>query len=247
MSDSFLERWEECLEFIKELDKERDKKRDSFEEFDHPCFKDMKSDEKILTHWITYVTDRMMKVKTAQKSKGLWAKALPVFASWVKYYTKTGNVEKLEKFWDQKNGFISIDRQKKFKSRFPKKDKDSILRTLNILKNYNRSLTSFIIAQIERFKNKEDLVSRISCCLFLLTYENRVKKEDLEELFIDSEKFEKYYEEWKKEKTQNKKRLWAAFRDYIKVGRIQRWVIESLKEHKRDDLITLWELSLIHI
>jgi len=233
--------WRKRIDLIKKLDEKRWILYQ--DESDIDDLEGLSASEKILTHWITYVTDRMIKVKTKDKNKNMWKKALPVFASWVKYYTKNGDIEKLEKFWSEKKGFVSLDNGDNFKPRFPKKDKKTILRTFSILDRMkeNRNLIKFLAERFDIFKNDEDVIRRIVCYLFLLTYETKYDEGKTIALISNPAEFEKYYIRWTKEKTQNKKRLWAAFRDYIKPGKLKKYFIESISEIDRKDLIPYWE------
>ena len=233
--------WRDRIDLIKQLD---EKRWISYQdESDLDGLKGLSASEKILTHWITYVTDRLIKVKTKDKNKTMWKKAIPVFASWVKEYTKNGDIEKLERFWNEKRGFVSLANANNYKPRFPKKDKKTILRTFSILdgEDYNRNFIKFLTKPLDRFKDDEDVIRRIVCYLFLLTYETKYDERKTIALISDHVEFEKYYIRWIGEKTRNKKRLWAAFRDYIKHGKLKRYFIESLTEIGREDLIPYWE------
>lgn len=233
--------WKERIELIKELDEKRWIYYQGDSEID--SLNNLSPSEKILTHWISYITDRMMKVKTKDKNNSFWKRALPVFASWVKYYTENNDIKGLEGYWNKDEGFIKIDSRNNFKPRYPKKDKDSILRTFVILDKLdcNRNIIHLIIRWLDLFKDKEDVVRRIACSLFLLTYETTVSDEKTISIFSNTSDFENYYEKWMRKKTSNKKRLWAAFRDYLKHKKLRDCVIEALKKNGREDLVGLWK------
>jgi hypothetical protein len=234
------EAWLNRLELVKKLDRKR---WISYQEIcDFDTLEHLDSSGKILTHWIIYITDRMMKVKTRDENKTLWKKALPVFSSWIFEYSKNIDIGLFEKYWNKKEGFISLDGSNNFKPRFPQKDKVSIFRTLSILNNkvYNRNIISYIAASFDRNRDYEDIVRRIVCQLYLLTYETKYAPDDTQKILTNQSKFEKYYFKWMEEKTRNKKRLWAAFRDYLKHERLKSYFLQALSDIGRKELVDIW-------
>lgn len=143
----------------------------------------------------------------------VWHQGAPVFRDWAKKYRSERSFEP-SKAYSKKTGFAGD--KTSFKSRYPKKDFGAIAKTLEFLKSFDRSLIQFVGDMIARFHDKEDIVCRISCALFLATYDVELPPNTV--LQILDRSFDEYYNHWLRHKTTNKKRLWAAFRDYVKVG-----------------------------
>jgi len=238
------EYWVDSIDLIKKLDRERWSSYKGESDLDNLI--DLSASEKILTHWIIYITDRLTKVKNKNKTKGLWERALPIFSSWVKDYSRNGNINKIEMLHNAKDGFIyyiaDSPKEQLFKSRYHNDDMKNIKRTLLILNDYDRNLLKFIATQIDRFRDKEDVIRRIACNLFILTYETKNDIDETKDLLADEKKFEEYYTKWRKSRTQNKKRLWAAFRDYLKHPKVRDYCTKAFRDMNRTDLVTLWEI-----
>ncbi len=183
---------------------------------------DLTNSEKILTHWICYITDRQMSFKKVWEDGGL------VFSELVhNFFVADKSVDELlAQFYkkrpknDKKFEFKSIISQRRFVSRYITSDYNSIKQTLKVLdeKEYNRNIIVYIAKLLERFKNKDDLLVRVACGLYLLTYgfgKNSSPQKVIETLNSD-EKFETQLKKFKKESTKGKKRLWCCIRDYKK-------------------------------
>ncbi|MCD6542061.1 MAG: hypothetical protein J7K38_01895 [Thermoplasmata archaeon] len=217
---------------------------------------DLTNSEKILTHWICYITNRQM------KSRHVWEDGGYIFSALVHdYYYRVGSttgdrgsieelirryyhedkVEKKQKFYFEYEGRI-------YTPRFPKKDKECIQRTLEILDEselvfggQRRNIVAFILHIIERFKNKhtDELLQRVACALYLLTYDAKGK-----DILKDDEKFEKKFDKFKRSITNGKKRLWAALRDYKKgwYSKIFKGAIEEVVgKAEADRWIEIWD------
>ncbi len=207
--------------------------------------------EKILTHWICYITDRQMPFEI------VWDKGGYVFSELVyeySNYTKKSPEEILEehyeKYQDKKGKerfrFKSKTNNITFASRYVTNDYQSILQTLEILdkyevvvneKKYKRNIIAFILYLMQRFKGKDDLLIRVACVLHLLTYQLDGKKSNpikIIEILKNEDKFEKKLKEFKKTSTNGKKRLWCCIRDYKK-GLYHEIFTNAIKEVVSDD------------
>ena len=194
---------------------------------------DLTSCEKILTHWICYITDRQMPFEI------VWDKGGYVFSELVYEYSRNKNrspeeilKEHYEKYRDKKGKerfrFKSNTNNVTFASRYVTDDYQNILQTLEVLDNYEvtinwskykRNIVAFILDFIQRFKEKDDLLIRMACALHLLTYNLDGKKASpykILEILNDDKKFEEKLREFKKTSTSGKKRLWCCVRDYKK-------------------------------
>lgn len=228
-------------------------------------------DTKLLTHWICYVSDRQMSFER------IWEVGGFIFSEMVDSFKKTKTIEILKP--DQPNSFIhrngtsgyvftsktkvgsnSIllesyrykkDDIVKFTSRYYPSDYYSILFTLFILKDYEYSLTNYIAKQINKYKEKNDLIQRILFSLYLLTYyqigqpkktdikdfDKNVKKanaraEKVKNILNDS--FEHEFKKFKKNTIYNQKRAWCSLRDFFKSPEFNKYFKNSLKEEKID-------------
>jgi hypothetical protein len=228
------ERFKNGLELIKKLDKKRweIQKEPEYPEYFLPR-SNFTAEERILIHWITYITDRILNTTI------IWTDLHRIFSFWVKEYLKDMTVDKL---FDKNKGFIGVNGECK-KSRFSYDDFKHIKRTLEILKNYNKSLVKFILEQlIQLGEEDKNIVRKIACALFLLSYDSLDEKETFE-ILRNKEKFNTYYLDWEKSSRRGKKRLWAAFRDYIRVGSDWRQdFLDALKKLNADEkYIKLWD------
>ena len=211
---------------------------------------DLTNYEKILTHWICYITDRQMPFEI------VWDKGGHVFSELVYEYSRDGISPQqilnnhYEKYIDKKGKerfrFKSKDGVT-FASRYVTDDCQNILQTLEVLNNqrYKRNILVFIADIIQKFQDKNDLLIRVTCGLHLLTYQLENKKANSKkiiEILNDNEKFEKKLKQFKRTSTNGKKRLWCCVRDYKK-GLYHEIFNNAIKEITNNDstkLINVW-------
>lgn len=210
---------------------------------------DLSDYEKILTHWICYITDRQMRFEA------VWDKGGYVFSELVYEYKRSKLLPRqilnthYEKYKDNKSKerfrFKSSD-NRTFASRYITNDYHNILNTLEVLNHYERNIINFIVDIIKRFKNREDLLVRIACSLHLLTYQLDGKKANSKEtsrVLNDKREFEKKVENFKKNSTLGKKRLWCCIRDYKK-GLYHKVFSEAIREvtgREASKFISIWD------
>ena len=210
---------------------------------------DLPNSEKILTHWICYITDRQMPFEV------VWDKGGYVFSELVYEYKRSKWLPQqilnahYEKYKDNKSKerfrFKSSD-NRTFASRYVTDDYQNILNALEVLDHYERNIINFIVDIIKRFKDKEDLLIRITCGLHILTYQLDSKKANSKEtlrIFNDEREFEKTVENFKKNSTSGKKRLWCCIRDYKK-GLYHKVFSEAIKEvtgREASKFISIWD------
>lgn len=142
---------------------------------------DLTSCEKILTHWVCYITDRQMPFER------VWDKGGYVFSELVYEYSRRGLPpqwvldEHYEKYQDEKGKdhfrFKSTDNVT-FASRYVTDDYQNILQTLEVLNHqkYRRNIIVYIADIMRRFQSEEDLLKRVAYGLHLLTYQLVWKK-----------------------------------------------------------------------
>lgn len=134
-----------------------------------------------------------------------------------------------------------------FISRYYPSDYVSILNTLYILKNYDFSLTKYIICLLNKIPSDKPLIPRLLYGLFLLSYydigqpkyselnfeknlldaEGRTKK--VEEIL--SNNFEDKFSSFKEDQIFYQKRAWCSLRDYLKSPEFNKYFTEALKEN----------------
>ncbi|MBO8131281.1 MAG: hypothetical protein H0Z29_07170 [Candidatus Marinimicrobia bacterium] len=222
--------------------------------------KDLTNCEKILTHWICYITDRQMPFEI------VWNKGGYVFSELIYEYSREQNGppeeilnEYYEKYSDNKGKerfrFKSKTDNVIFASRYITDDYQNILQTLECLdkyevtiggNKYKRNIVAFISYFIKRFRGKDDLLIRVACALHLLTYNLDGKKATpykILETLNDDKKFEERLNEFKRTSTSGKKRLWCCVRDYKK-GLYNKIFNDAIKEVVPDDhaneLLNVW-------
>lgn len=207
---------------------------------------DLTNYEKILTHWICYITDRQMPFET------VWDKGGYVFSELVYEYSRdeispqqilNNHFEKyIDKEGKERFRFKTKDGEVTFASRYVTNDCQNILQTLEVLNNqrYERNIVAFMADIIKKFQHKNDLLLRISCGLHLLTYQLENKKANSKkiiEILNDDVKFEKKLKQFKRTSTTGKKRLWCCVRDYKK-GLYNEIFNDALKESTNNDSTT---------
>lgn len=203
---------------------------------------DLTNCEKILAHWICYITDRQMPFEI------VWDKGGYVFSELIYEYSRNGFLpqqildEHYESYKDNKEKerfrFKSTDNIY-FASRYVTCDYQNILQTLDVLNNpkYKRNIVVYIIDIIRKFKDKEDLLVRVACGLHLLTYQLDGKKANSKEItgiINDNNEFEKRLSTFKRTSTRGKKRLWCCIRDYKK-GLFHQIFNSAIKEVAPED------------
>jgi len=196
---------------------------------------DLSNSEKILTHWICYITDRQMPFEA------VWDKGGYVFSELVYEYKRNKLLplqilnEHYEEYKDKKSkerSRFKSSNNTTFASRYVTDDYQNILNTLEVLNYYQRNIINFIVNIIKRFKDREDLLIRIACSLHLLTYQLDGKKANPKKtlrILNDEREFEKKVEYFKNNSTSGKKRLWCCIRDYKK-GLYHKVFSEAIRE-----------------
>lgn len=190
----------------------------------------LSADQKILAHWITYVTDMQM------SAKRVWTYGLPVFAAIVEEYDNVADQRNLllKKRIEKGSGKVDtlkIDENLKFTPRYPD-HYDKIQRTLDILVEYGKSLVQLMKLVVEPYRDNQRGLKRVAHALYLLTYANpkQYSIKDTREILSSKGKFEISFQKWDKETTKGgQKRLWAALRDYVKHPKLRNCVEEIFR------------------
>lgn len=195
--------------------------------------------QKILVHWLIYITDR------GKRADILWEKSTPKIKKLVARYFSEDLVEK-----EQVTELCEKYEEENKIQAFPA-DLESIKRTLILLLDYDKDIIYFMTRKLSKWARKypEDFCPRIAFSLYLLSYkdvgsilykikkESRSKKtkdlskkmEEAKGLLTDDTKFEKEFQKWYKDKKWHK-RTWAALRDYKKFRKLSEKFIEGIKD-----------------
>lgn len=150
-------------------------------------FMKLNDDEKILAHWICYITDRMRPVVQVWKSGGTIFSQLVYDYSRSKIQTNTDFMALLK----QNGGYVEKSRSGKIDVFVSKKKRDgedcnggieyaprygddflSVLRTLMILLEYKKSIVSYLKSMRPLWFGKDDEMGRVAFLLYILSYEN---------------------------------------------------------------------------
>jgi len=151
---------------------------------------DLSNDEKILTHWISYITDRQMKFEDVWDIGGF------VFSDMVRHYSLDGvgvaNISSPDSFFTGSafrarlrcpvsNEILArrefgVGSVVEFTSRFYPSDYVSIIYTLKTLESFDRSIVGYL-TEIIRLYNVQPIASRaiiqgLAYGLYLLSYED---------------------------------------------------------------------------
>jgi len=177
----------------------------------------------ILAHWLTYIFDYGMPVEQ------IWERGFPVMA-YISYCFRRGASSEviMKKNYRPFEFFI---KDYSFKHRFLKAhglDK-KVVRTLAILENsrFARDLVAFCLQLSDKAKD-EEWIKKVACGLYALTYDEKLK-EPLSVL-LDADKFDRYYKSVRSKLWH--KRLWAAFRDYLKELFYRKYFLKALTDYK---------------
>jgi len=215
------------------------------------------SSEKILTHWLCYITDRQMPFEI------IWDKGGFVFSQLVHEYSSDRNLKPKDILDKHYESYLDKGKRKfrfkdskgtAFASRYITDDYENILQTLLILDapKYERNIVKYIIETIKRFSDKtDDLLIRVANSLHILTYSLKSKKAGLNralKILEDDNEFEKALHEFKSKSTIGKKRLWCCVRDYKK-GLYRKVFLEAIKEVEKQDsdqFVRIWDKLPMH-
>lgn len=197
----------------------------------NPLYKMLEPADKILVHWLCYITDRHRPFREVWEDGGL------VFSSIVGDYSAgVGSSPTVRQFLEEHQiegkgklpaYYATCEGEEvSYTPRFGA-DERSIERTLTILLDYDRSLATFLSHFISRFRGQRQGLKRLAHCLDLLSYRLEVPIEEARSLVDSEDVRSKHFQNWSKRSTQGHKRLWAALRDYRKPGSPFRKYLEA--------------------
>jgi len=213
------------------------------------CRDDLTDDEKLLTHWLCYITDRQMpferiwdiggyvishlvRTYTANPNKNVAGVIAP-------YVRRNGNTVRLESPLDRPNARLGrygiTGDTVPFASRYMPEDLVLIYRTLGILdKVADRSIACFMCLALDEGMNLEQGIKQMAFALNQLTYAAGGA--------VSGAKFDQRIEEINREIADFKleidtdgalfgrKRLWCSLRDYLKSPEFNPVFVASLEK-----------------
>lgn len=228
---------------------------------------ELDDDTKLLTHWLCYISDRQMAFER------IWEVGGFVFSELANNFKKIGDLNLLDpnhpNSFIKENGnggyaFVSNSRVDgnsilkksygyneadivEFTPRYYPSDYYSILFTLDILREYNFSLTNYIAVQINKYREKDDLIQRVLYSLYLLTYFEigqpsktniadfggnirKSKNRAIKVKAILTDGFEKEFMNFKKDIIFKQKRAWCSLRDFFKSPEFNSYFKGALQE-----------------
>jgi hypothetical protein len=222
------------------------------------CVDDLTPDERLLTHWLCYITDRQTGFER------IWDVGGYVLSHLARAFTKDGETPRatLDRHISAKADlrlncplvkanrrliFYEIHEESiEFASRYMPTDMLSIYRTLFILEQLaGRGFARFIYLAVHSEANQVIAVSKLAAALHFLTYTDigtpkadKVRhrmdtleadlEEDLSEFRSDPET--KVARLVRKFKPFGKKRLWCSIRDYLKSGEFNNHLVAALEQ-----------------
>lgn len=243
----------DILEVIAWLDEKRwNEPNVSFmvRDLNNPIFRTLTWQQKILVHWLCYITDRM------RPFEQVWGVGGQVFSELVREYSKaTVKTESdvLELF-SRDRGFMKKPEKRKKIDKFVSREKNnveyavrfqadlySIAQTLVVLLEPQKNLIKFISKHSKLWANKPNSIVRMAFLLYRLSY-NIPEARELktfkslgggnEEILLKrlkgysiEEGFNREFRRWNISKKFYYKRLWAALRDYIKLDDFSKYFL----------------------
>jgi len=233
------------LKVISWFDKMRWDSKTNYNILDNQLYNKLNPHQKILVHWLCYITDRQMPYEK------VWVEGSKFFSAIVYEYSQADkgydyiNQLKIYRKKDHKNSSIEFYFNSKYNftytSRFITTDLFSILLTLIILDDYDHNIIKYLnlnfnkFFQIIREVNNANEINLLAFLLHILSYHFVVNKQagsDLESylqqvpivnknvsdilLSKDLSKFRKEYQLFVNNRFKGKKRTWCCIRDYLK-------------------------------
>lgn len=200
--------------------------------------------QKILAHWLIYITDRGKRAEVLWENSTLKIKELVV-----RYFgedlSKKEQVTQLCEKYEKENKIQA----------FPS-DLESIKRTLILLLDYDKDIINFMTRRLSEWETKypKNSCPRIAFSLYLLSYKDvgslawkkqwreqnqdklNEKMEETKDILNDDAEFEEEFKEWYAGSKRWHKRLWAALRDYKKFRLLSEIFIKGIKDQVNQEV-----------
>ncbi|MCK5176072.1 MAG: hypothetical protein KAR47_21935 [Planctomycetes bacterium] len=197
---------------------------------------DLQPSQKILIHWLIYVTNRVKQADT------IWERNTDSIKNLVVSYSADG--------WSEKDIARLCKKHENDIKGLPA-DLESIKRTLILLLEYDKDIIGFITRKLSQWDSKcsKKVCARIAFSLYLLSYKGvgslaKSKKgrrkeqdglnkamDDAKQVLSNNVEFEKQFERWHGRRWH--KRIWAALRDYTKCEPLREIFIEGMADTEK--------------
>ncbi|MGF7058628.1 hypothetical protein [Brassicibacter mesophilus] len=256
----------ELLEVIDWMDQKRWESSVNYNIIENEIFSELTDDQRILVHWISYITDRQMPFEK------IWIHGGYVFSGIANEYINNDlpyvDLKNYINIWKEegkhKVKFVYKDRE--FASRFISTDLKSILLTFRILLDHSNNIVKYVNDLFSKYyyladkyeKQEANNLNLVAFILHLLSYEfvKLGSKTNIEDYFSEVEsyynkykdiitneaKFERYYKTFIKRRLEGKKRVWCCVRDYTKSKEFNNYFANSLKEiHNNQPLLDIFQ------
>jgi len=184
---------------------------------------DAKPSDRVLAHWLAYVTDRM------RPWEDVWCRGALAFSRVAAdYATEKPPPSAVDEFLESHRAPVArggkmrgwrlpVHDDDAYRSRY-RADDDSIYRTLRLLAHLGWSLVDYLRELIHELAAQQDGLRRIAHRLDILTYRLNIPEHRAERLLKSQEALADDFVQWNPQAHVGRKRLWAALRDYRKPG-----------------------------
>jgi hypothetical protein len=190
--------------------------------FGNPVYDLLDPSQKVLVHWLCYITNRQRPFRDVWDNGGFVFSTL--VADYAQFMSRPGSVQQfLEEHQRAGKGKLpayyasSSGREVSYTPRFGA-DHESIERTLDLLSDYGGSLTTFISDFIVRFRAEPEGLRRLAHSLDLLSYRLELRLDEASSLLHSDADLAWDFRTWQRSSAEHHKRLWASLRDYRKPG-----------------------------
>lgn len=196
---------------------------------DNPALRlvdDSEASDRILAHWLAYVTDRM------RPWEDVWYRGALIFSRVaVDYAREKPQPRAVDQFLESYRAPAAPEQKMRgwrlpekenpaYSARYPADDA-SICRTLRLLAHLGWSLVDYLGELIHRLHAQPHALRRLVHRLDILTYRLEIPEEQAVNLLKSEEALAAHFGQWNRRAHERRKRLWAAVRDYRKPG--SRW------------------------
>jgi len=199
--------------------------------FSNPVYDSLDLDQKLLVHWLCYITNRQRPFRQVWDDGGfvfsvivadyrrVIASPAPVHEFLQRH--QTAGKRELPAYHAEAGG-----REVSYAPRYGA-DHESIERTLDLLCDYGGNLSTFISHFIARFDSQADGLQRLAHSLDVLSYRREIPVDEARSLLRSDADLAWDFRTWRRSTTEHHKRLWAALRDYRKPGSPYRRYLET--------------------
>jgi hypothetical protein len=196
--------------------------RGSEDPFCNPVYDSLSASQKLLVHWLCYITNRQRPFRQVWEDGGFVFSV--IMAEYPRLVGPSGGVRQfLQRHQTAGKGELPAyyakcgEREVTYTPRYGD-DHESIERTLEILRHYDGNLATFISHFIAGFRAESEGLRRLAHSLDVLSYRLEIPLDEARTLLQSDAALARHFGHWKRSSTELHKRLWASLRDYRKPG-----------------------------